>query len=176
MVVYGLVIAACLGLAQLCEVILNSFAEYSHGWDLSGLNPASPYQCAWWLVYSLAIGLVFGVAVTLYHRWGIGVFTSLAVSWIAGALILPIFIGGVQALWSGESLPYVLTLFMDGHSMPAYIFIALIATLLGLAVGKQLVPNVSDGTTPGQPLRVGFGDYLRKLFSRRDQPLQRSSF
>ena len=173
--VYGFVVVACLLLAQLAEVFASSFANYSETWVWDGFNPASPYEFVGWLIYAIAIALALGLAVTLRHRWKFGSFTSLLIGWILGSLIIPFFCATVDALWAGISLFRALPNYFSADEMPGFIFIALSATLIGLAVGKHLTTDTPSGGTTSRHLRqFSFSAFWQKVFNSKQETIHKS--
>ncbi|MCX6746198.1 MAG: hypothetical protein NTX00_04270 [Candidatus Parcubacteria bacterium] len=144
--VVGIMVLASLVLAQLGEIIYMSFSDGNGlSWIVKFFNPLVPFECAFWFIYAIAIGLVVLLANVIRHRWAFGTGTSFLVAGILGSLILPLFCGIIDAIWGSASLLTMIRLYLGAEAMPAYIFIAFLAAGLGIALGKHL-SMISPGT------------------------------
>ncbi len=168
----------CLALAQLYAVLSLSFAVDPGGgsqWMFELFNPAAPFQLLYWLIVTVAIGLVLSLTVNLRHRFGIGAWTSLIVATVIGVMIMPLIIGVIANMWENESLSSSIYYFLDPGHMTAFAMISFITVCLGLFFGRHLINDLPAGSSQSFRLFDRLSSFVSRHLTVEPKQLLRTS-
>ena len=176
------VIAAltCLNLAQVGVTLWSTFNAGGERWKLELYSLLVPSVAIDWLTHAIAIAFVVVLAVTLRHRWGVGVFGSFILASGLGALIVPLFFSVVHTLAFGHYGPddylhktlgeafasLVFRVTMTQQAMIGHAITASLAAIFGLAFGRNLTTDAPGGLSALGAIVTSALDIVRRLRKR----------
>ncbi|RJQ37169.1 hypothetical protein C4552_01550 [Candidatus Parcubacteria bacterium] len=164
-IAFAITALVCLALAQIGATLYASFAtrlpneSFGANWIIRFYDLRVPVTALEWLIHAIGIGAVVTLAVTLRHRWGVGVFSSFVIAGGLGAVIVPLFFSAVHTLALGHYGPddylhktlgdaltfLIFKVTMTQQAMIGHVITSALAAAFGVAFGRHLTMDASSG-------------------------------